>query len=472
MTAAVILLSMYFMVSGPVEGEDSLELLFSEDLEDSDGGFIHGGTFDQWEVGTPGVGSTGNPGPESSGEGNRCFGSPLNGTYQEGTLSFLRIPDQSVGNYHNLVLSYKIWFDLDLVEDEGNGTGDGGGNDRLLVQLGNDNDTWTTVMKHSGSSNGSWIDMEIDLSIVLSEELRLRFLLIDDPDGRMDNGVFIDIVEINGELRPMVEVKFITPPEMASYLPTNEAVKVHLLVSNEGRTIPPRTEISMEISGPEGWGPYSDTIDLSNERIQDLFIDWVPGTEGMYEVFINLTVEGIQTENYRLTANAMDPIFYDDLSVGSDSWSSFTDLGDSGWSNIADDGPTISGGEDLHFGRSDGEGQVLGFKGELFSGIISPTIDLVNMNEAYLYIIHSFGFLGEQGSCGGVVQGMGSEGNWITLEPNLPHLRLLDPDSSGPLGGEYRIPGRQGLVSDRIRPGTCGWCHLDNKVCRIIRDRW
>lgn len=441
MTTAVLLLSLYFMVSAPVGGENTLELLFSEDLEDSDGGFIHGGTFDQWEVGKPGAGSSGNPGPGSSGEGNRCYGSPLNSTYQEGTFSFLRIPDQDVGSYHNLVLSYKIWFDLDLLEDEENGTGDGAGTDQLLVQLGNDNDTWTTVMKHSGSSNGSWIDMKIDLSIVISEELRLRFLLVDDPDGRTDNGVFIDLVEIYGELRPMVEIKFISPPEMASYLPTDQVVKVHLLVSNEGRTIPPRTDISIEILGPKDWGPYSDSMDLSNERIQDLYIDWVPGAEGMYELFINLTVDDIQTENYRLTANAMNPIFYDDFSVGSDSWNSFTDIGDSGWFTIVDDGPTISGGEDIHFGRSDGEGQLLGFSGDSFSGIVSPPIDLVNMNEAYLYIVHSFGFLGEQGTSGGIVQGMDLDGNWITLEPDLPHLRLLDPDSSGPLGGEYGFQG-------------------------------
>jgi hypothetical protein len=425
-----------------ISGESqNLEIILQEDLEDNDGGFSHEGFLDEWQWGEPGAGPGDNPGPGVAGEGNRCFGIPLNSTYGEGAYSYLLIPEQGIGSYRNILLDYLIWFDLDLLSDEANETGEGNQSDHLLVQVETEEGPWITVMNHSGSSSGEWIDVNIDLSMVDSEVLNIRFLLVDVPDGRTDNGVFIDLVRISGELRPQVDIRFRNPPTLFTISPAGESVIIHFTVLNGGRTIPPGTYVEITVNGPEGWGPVTDIIDIDSERIQHSEYAFQPWDQGLYDSYINLSVDGEILETYKVSTEAVEPIFFDDFSRQLENWNPFTDTGDSEWSIMDTQAPSFSSGSVVYFGRLDEEERPIGFEGSVFSGLTSSPVDLVNINEAHLYMITSYGFLGEQGSCGGIVQGKDSGGNWLTLEPDLPHYRPLKEDISGPLAGRNALQG-------------------------------
>ena len=438
--SALVLCQFILNIESIAQEEDTEQLLFL-DFEDSDGGFSHDGINDPWERGMPGAGKVENPGPLSSFEGQNCFGSPLNGTYENGTRAYLITQELEVASYLDLVFSYMIWFDLEIMEDELNGTGEILGNDHLLVQLSEDGGPWMTLYNHTGSSGGDWVRNQIDLSFVASDTIRIRYYLVDVLDGRTDNGAFIDTVELNGKLRPMVDITLAEPPSIAPIIPTGERLRVHFVISNRGRTVPPNTDVTMEINGPEGFVPFTDEIELSNERIQTHFFEWDPWNEGLYELFVNLTVDGNREESLRLTSTAINPLFYDDFTFGLDSWSTISESGEYDWEAVEANGPTLSSGNIAYFGEVGDNGEQIGFKGGAFASMISSPLDLKNMDDAHLYIIHSYGFLGEQGSCGGVVQGHKPDGDWITLEPDLPHVRQLEPGSSGPLEG---IPAFQG----------------------------
>jgi hypothetical protein len=182
-------------------------------------------------------------------------------------------------------------------------------------------------------------------------------------------------------------------------------------------------------------------MDVESDRLRVYTMEWMPWLSGPYELYINLTVDGDLKNSYRLTSTALDPLFYDDFSSGLDSWYSFTGSGDSTWSVHEGMGPTVSSDEVAYFGEYDENDDPSGFSGESFSGLESQPIDLINFESAHLYIMHSYGFMGDQGSSGGVVQGRTGDDEWFTLEPDLPHTRILDQDNSGPLEGEYAFQG-------------------------------
>ncbi len=439
----LLVIPLSLVIIDPVNGLEEGDLITRIDLEDSDGGITHGGDMDRWEWGIPGPGSTENPGPGSSGEGERCLGSPLNGTYQEGTRSYLDVPEIDVHDHRYITVTYLIWFDLSFLDDEKNSTGIGNTSDHFLVQVRNDPGSWTTVMNHSGSSGGDWVDQRIDLSSFNIEKLILRFLLVDVEDGSVDNGVFIDEIIIEGILRPVVEIELSEPPEVPRFIPTWGISRIHFTVLNEGMMTPSDSEVSLLILGPPGWGPFTTSKPISSERISTDHLDWEPLMEGNYELYLNLTVEGSLGSSYHYPVTAMDTVLYDDMSNGLDHWRIDTEEGDSTWfiEDVTPGPSTTSGEGHLRFGSPGGSGTSIGFSGNTHSYITSPLIDLRFMDNAYLYIQHSFGFIGEQGSCGGSVKAVDPTGNWVTLESDQPHTRILKEGISGPLEGEHAFQG-------------------------------
>ena len=381
----ILVIPLSLVIIDPVYGQEENEVIRMIDLENSDGGFTHGGGSDQWEWGIPGPGSTDNPGPGSSGEGDRCFGSPLNGTYLEGTRSYLEVPEIDVSDHRYITLTYLIWFDLSLLEDEKNDTGQGNTSDHLLVQVVNDLGSWTTVMNHSGSSGGDWVDQRIDLSSFNIDKMALRFLLVDIKDGSVDNGIFIDEIILEGNLRPLVEIEISEPPEVPQFISTWGTSQVHFTILNEGLITPSDSEVSLLILGPPGWGPFSVSKPISSDRISSDHLDWEPLMEGNYELYFNLTVEGYLESSFLYRVTALEPILSDDMSNGLDHWAIVTEEGDSTWF-IEDTPPgpsTTSGGGHLRFGSAEGSGISVGFSGNTYSHITSPLIDLRFLDNAY-----------------------------------------------------------------------------------------
>jgi hypothetical protein len=419
------------------------ETIGSFDLEDGEEGFQHGGINDTWEWGIPGPGPEDNPGPGGTGEDIGCFGTSLNGTYGLSEMSYLQVPDLNTAQFRYLSLEYRIWFDLSPQEDERNGTGTEIIADHLLVQVRTPDDNWNTVANHSGSSDGDWINVRLDLSSFNVDILSVRFLMVDVEDGLVDNGAFIDIVRVNGTLRPLVEIELQGSPIFHRFVPVNRSVKVHFTVMNEGRTIPTDTYVSLSVLGPEGTSPVTERTDIGIERTYRDFLEWTPSKTGVFSLSIELTVDGEIVSSYSSESTALRTVFYDGFTQGPDQWSISTPEGYSDWYPIGEQPgpPTISGGTHLRFGVEGSQDFASGFEGSTYSVLRGPEIDLSLFREAYLRIFHSYGFMGQQGSCGGLVQALDSSGEWITLEPDLPHTRILKDDISGTMEGEYAFQG-------------------------------
>ena len=440
MLSVVLLLSGIWaaLTASDTRAADTEETIVRFDMEDPDDGITHGGSFDSWEWGPPGPGTPANPGPGRAGEGERCFGSPLNGTYYNGTRSYLLLPDIDISSYMDIRMDLLIWYDLTLRSDERNESGEGEDADWFHIDVKNEVGDWNAFVNVTGSSGGSWVSRSVDLSTINADTLSVRFMLEDVPDGRVDNGVFIDMIVISGSVRPGVDIHFREPPSVPGFLPVREASRLVFTVVNHGQTIPPNTFVSLEIEGPSGWGPYSDSREVTDDDVRTDFFEWTPWLEGPYIVHLNLTVDSVVDESYRYTVFAVEAVFFESFSYDIGEWRISTEEGNGSF-ELADPGgvqPTSTSGGYLSYRQ--GASSEEGFSGVTLSMAETPQIDLTSMEDAHMYIFHSFGFLGDEGSCGGVVQGRLPDGSWKTLDPDLPHTRLL---TSGPMSGQKAFQG-------------------------------
>jgi len=163
-------------------------VLFSDDMENGQGGWTHSGDFDQWELGVP----TYLLGPASAYSPDNCWGTNLDSWFQHDDffygsqiLETLISPpiyiDQSTG------LTYWYWYEL--VADQ----------DYMYVEISADGGPWITEDTFQGSTFGQWYQGFINLSSYVNKTIRIRFQIwadtwFDDFDPHA--GWYIDDVMI------------------------------------------------------------------------------------------------------------------------------------------------------------------------------------------------------------------------------------------------------------------------------------
>jgi bacillopeptidase F len=148
---------------------------------------------DEWELGTPTVG------PAAARSGLRCWGTDLDGSYENGADSWLLSPSFSLDGLADASLSFWLYL---RVQDEINGPV----NDPLWVEITSDGTDFTPVSTTLAGGNddpaipdvGGWARVVLDLSRHLGPDpVRLRFRFTSDGDV-VQAGAYLDDVEVTG----------------------------------------------------------------------------------------------------------------------------------------------------------------------------------------------------------------------------------------------------------------------------------
>jgi subtilisin-like proprotein convertase family protein len=173
--------------------EGPVESVFSAGFESGDDGFTHSGTADEWERGTPAT-------PTTCAEGERCFKTDLDGTYEPASSQDLVSPPISLaGRTGTIYASWQMWYQLEGADFDHATVSveeDGGANPRRLF-------TWTGAdMIEPVASPGvtvamaaGWGAHRADISAYAGKTIRLRFHL--DSNTTFERaGLAIDDVRV------------------------------------------------------------------------------------------------------------------------------------------------------------------------------------------------------------------------------------------------------------------------------------
>lgn len=158
-------------------------IVYEEDFEDSDGGFTHTGTFDEWEWGTPITW------PSAAASGLKCWGTDLDGDYEDNAnmtllspiINLTYLPDGMPVNIQWMQAWHleSSWYDPVSVQY----TIDGGS-------------TWTDIWVHSGSTTQApWQRLSQDISAAAGKNIQIRWLFSTDF-SIVYSGIYIDDIII------------------------------------------------------------------------------------------------------------------------------------------------------------------------------------------------------------------------------------------------------------------------------------
>ena len=186
----------------PAEGP--VDTVFSAGFESGADGFTHSGTNDEWEHGVPATQATATANPvagvTSCGEGQQCFKTDLDGTYDANSSQDLVSPPISLeGRTGAIYASWAMWYQIEAARfDHASVTieEDGGGNSRPLF-------TWLGATMVSVVGNPSvnlplaagWGVHRADVSDYAGKTIRLRFHLDSDSTVAFA-GLAIDDVRV------------------------------------------------------------------------------------------------------------------------------------------------------------------------------------------------------------------------------------------------------------------------------------
>ncbi|RJS86236.1 hypothetical protein CW713_00515 [Methanophagales archaeon] len=218
---------------------------FGDDMESGINGWTHSGAEDEWELGTPRYG------PRSAHSGDNCWGTDLDGDYENSANQSLVSPVIDLSDAEFASLSFYRWYEIEE------------GWDKAYVEISTDNGaTWDTLKIYTGSEE-RWTEERIDISNYTgSEEVRIRFRLKSDYSVTKA-GLYIDDVEIMAE-----NWLYGTPAEDRVYVGESENITVtfdatHLNAGEYNATIviwnndpdenPLNVPVNLVVTAPDIW---------------------------------------------------------------------------------------------------------------------------------------------------------------------------------------------------------------------------
>lgn len=162
-------------------------VLYSDNFDgDTDNGWTHSGTNDEWERGVPAA-----PGPASAVSAPNVWGTDLNDTYENSSEYSLVSPAIDLTQVSNALLAYQQWYEIETNYDAG-----------YVEITTNDGATWSELGKFSHSTNGKqWSAATFDLHNYLGNTVKIRFRLKSDSSVKKA-GWYIDNFQILGASAP------------------------------------------------------------------------------------------------------------------------------------------------------------------------------------------------------------------------------------------------------------------------------
>ncbi|GGA41076.1 S8 family serine peptidase [Paenibacillus physcomitrellae] len=157
--------------TGPDSNEVSLnihapEVVYSDSFDsDSDNGWTHSGTQDEWERGTPNV-----PQLQAAASPPNVWGTDLDGSYENGADASLYSPVIDLTNVPEAVLLFNNWYAVEA------------GYDNAHVEITRDGGaTWNELTSFTGANDGThWTPVISDLTEYAGSSIQIRFRLTSD----------------------------------------------------------------------------------------------------------------------------------------------------------------------------------------------------------------------------------------------------------------------------------------------------
>ena len=175
---------------------------FFDDFETYPGGWSHGGQEDEWELGSPSYG------PPQTHSGARCWGTDLEGTYENNADAWLISPEIDLTNKSCAYLSFwaGLWVE-DCYWEGGDIYADEYGDiyDPLWLDVTTNGSTFYPLCSRMGGVNddpeipavGGWTRMVLDLTRYTGNTIRIRFRF-QSNEADVQPGAYIDDVHVYG----------------------------------------------------------------------------------------------------------------------------------------------------------------------------------------------------------------------------------------------------------------------------------
>ncbi|MEE8390655.1 MAG: carboxypeptidase regulatory-like domain-containing protein, partial [Anaerolineae bacterium] len=155
---------------------------YVEDLEASDGGYTHTGTWDEWEWGTPTVW------PNDCASGSNCWGTDLDGNYENyASQALTSTLIDLTGVPSGTIMIAKWWQALSIESSTW---------DRAYAEVSINGGVWTEMWSHTGGTGQTdWTEMDYDISAAAGGNVQFRWR--HTSDGLVTyGGYYIDDVNI------------------------------------------------------------------------------------------------------------------------------------------------------------------------------------------------------------------------------------------------------------------------------------
>jgi transglutaminase-like putative cysteine protease len=173
---------------------EPISTLFFDDFEGGAVGWEHGGTFDEWELGTPTYG------PPDVHSGDICWGTDLDDTYENNADTWLKSPPIDLAGLSCAYLNFWVW---NWVQDQNQGYV----HDPLWMDITIDGEAYIPLCSHMGGINddpeipdvGGWSSMTLDLTRYVGNTVQFRFRFESDVDNAQP-GSYIDDVHVYGRV--------------------------------------------------------------------------------------------------------------------------------------------------------------------------------------------------------------------------------------------------------------------------------
>ncbi|VVB52119.1 Immune inhibitor A peptidase M6 [uncultured archaeon] len=143
---------------------------FSDDMEHAEGPWTHGGTQDEWELGSTTWGSCNS--------GSNCWGTDLDTSYNNNANQWLQTGAIDLTNANNPTLTF---YRKNRLKSGDNGY--------LEIQT-TGSGTWTTLDTYNLNQN-SWTQNTYNLNAYKGSQIRIRFSLTSDGSNT-DRGLYVD----------------------------------------------------------------------------------------------------------------------------------------------------------------------------------------------------------------------------------------------------------------------------------------
>lgn len=267
---------------------------YFQDFESNASGWMHGGTNDPWEWGTP-SGS----GPGGAHSGTKVVGTNLDGNYGNDTNAYVLMPPLDLSGVPSASLSFWHWYDLET------------GFDYADVFISADGETWDLVAEYNGASSG-WQEVRIDLTPYTGGTAYVAFNLYTDASV-VRPGWYLDDVRLNGP----DDVPPAAPGGLTATPLTYGEVELAWTAPADTDLAGYRVYRSLTSGGPyemvaEVAAPGTGYVDM-----------WATGGEPNYYTVTGVDVwgnEGPGSAEASATPANVDVLFSDDMESGPGAW--------------------------------------------------------------------------------------------------------------------------------------------------------